>query len=91
MTVAAWPLAYCCDAVAEALLAPVAGLVPPLAPLDEPPLEQAATETAAADRAAAVVRILFRTFVLLKAGSMNRFLPHTPRRSGDRDRREGIT
>jgi hypothetical protein len=32
----------------------------------EPPLEQAATETAAADSAAAVVRILLRTFALLK-------------------------
>src|SRR5580693_5554583 len=69
MTVAALPLAYCCDAVADA--PPEAGLALPPALLAEPPLEQAATETAATDSAAAVVRILFRTFVLLEAGSMN--------------------
>src|SRR5215469_12822285 len=49
----------------------------------EPPLEHAATETAATDSAAAVVRTFFRTFALLKAGSMNRCLPRAPRRSGD--------
>src|SRR5262249_41352130 len=57
MTVADLPLAYCCDAEDDA---PLALGLPALAAL-EPPLEQAVTETAAADSAAAVVRILFRT------------------------------
>jgi hypothetical protein len=60
MTVAVWPLATAWDADAEALALELAD-EPELGVELEPPLEQAATETAAAERAATVVRTLLRT------------------------------
>ena len=57
-TVAGWPLATCTDADDEPLAVPAA----PAPGLElDPLLEQAATEIAAAERAAAVVRTVLRT------------------------------
>jgi hypothetical protein len=58
--VADLPLTTCADADAELVVLELAA-EPELEVELEPPLEQAATETAAADRAAAVVRTLLRT------------------------------